>query len=56
VRARARSGGNAEAWARLSARLEDMFARADGLNLEPRQTVWSAARQMAATARRSGNI
>ncbi len=39
VRAKARSGGNAERWASLAARLQELFARADGLNLEPRQTV-----------------
>jgi DNA polymerase III subunit delta' len=56
VRARARAGGNAEPWAQLAARLQDMFARADGLNLEPRQTVWTAARLLAATARRGGSL
>jgi DNA polymerase-3 subunit delta' len=56
VRARARAGGDAERWARLAARLEELFARANGLNLEPRQTVLSAARLIAATARRSGTL
>jgi hypothetical protein len=31
-----------------------LFARADGLNLEPHQTIWTAARGLAATARRAG--
>ena len=56
VRARARAGGNAERWANLAVRLEELFARSDGLNLEPRQTVLSAARLLAATARRSGSL
>ena len=56
VRAQARAGQNAEGWARLAARLEELFARADGLNLEPRQTVLSAARMIAGTARRTGSI
>ena len=56
VRARARDGGNAERWATLAARLQELFARADGLNLEPRQTVLTAARLMAATARRGGSL
>ena len=56
VRARARAGGNAERWATLAARLQELFARSDGLNLEPRQTVLTAARLMAATARRGGSL
>jgi DNA polymerase-3 subunit delta' len=56
VRAKARSGGNAERWANLAARLEELFARADGLNLEPRQTLLSAARLLSATARRTGSL
>jgi len=32
------------------------FARARGLNLEPRQTVLSAARELAATSRRAGAL
>jgi len=54
VRARARAGLNAEGWARITVRLEELFARADGLNLEPRQTVWSAARLLSGVARRTG--
>ncbi len=40
-----------ERWTSLLARLEENFARARGLNLEPRQTVLSAARDLAATPR-----
>ncbi len=47
IRARARAGGgNLEAWTALLARLEDDFSRAVGLNLEPRQTLLSAARDL----------
>jgi DNA polymerase-3 subunit delta' len=56
VRAKARAGGNAERWATLAARLQELFARADGLNLEPRQTVLTAARMMSAAARRGGSL
>ena len=56
VRAKARAGGNAERWAMLAVRLEELFARSDGLNLEPRQTVLSAARMLSGTARRAGGI
>jgi len=56
VRARARAGLNAEGWARVTARLEELFARADGLNLEPRQTVWTAARLLSGAARRMGGL
>ncbi len=50
---RARAGGETKVWAEAASRLEELFARADGLNLEPRQTVWTAARMLAATARRA---
>lgn len=54
IRAKARiSGAHLERWTALLARLEDHFARTRGLNLEPRQTILSAARDMAATARRA---
>jgi DNA polymerase-3 subunit delta' len=56
IRGRARSGGDARRWAEAAARLEEQFARADGLNLEPRQTVWTAARTLAAAARRAGGL
>ena len=54
IRAKARAPGvHLERWTALLARLEDNFARTRGLNLEPRQTILSAARDMAATARRA---
>jgi DNA polymerase-3 subunit delta' len=57
IRAKARvSGAYLERWMPLLTRLEDSFARSRGLNLEPRQTILSAARDMAATARRAGTL
>ena len=57
LRARARlSSANLERWTALLDRLEDNFSRSRGLNLEPRQTLLSAARDMAATARRAGPV
>src|SRR5579871_6581047 len=49
IRAKARqSGAELYRWTELLTRLEDHFARSRGLNLEPRQTILSAARDMAA--------
>jgi DNA polymerase-3 subunit delta' len=57
IRAKARiSGAHLDRWMALLTRLEDSFARSRGLNLEPRQTILSAARDMAATARRAGTL
>jgi hypothetical protein len=56
AKARASSGVPLERWTALLTRLEDSFARSRGLNLEPRQTILSAARDMAATARRAGPL
>ena len=56
VRVKARAGGDARRWAEAAMRLEEQFARADGLNLEPRQTIWTAARTLVAAARRGGSI
>lgn len=57
IRAKARvSDAHLERWTALLARLEDNFSRSRGLNLEPRQTILSAARDMAATARRAGPL
>ena len=57
IRARAHQPAqNLRAWTLLLARLEENFARARGLNLEPRQTVLSAARELKATSRRAGAI
>jgi DNA polymerase-3 subunit delta' len=51
IRARARSGdGNLQAWVALLGRLEQDFSRAVGLNLEPRQTLLSAARDISHVA------
>ena len=56
AKARASSGVPLERWTALLTRLEDSFSRSRGLNLEPRQTILSAARDMAATARRAGPL
>jgi DNA polymerase III subunit delta' len=57
IRARAREpGAPLERWTALLGRLEDGFARTRGLNLEPRQTLLSAARDMAHVARRAGPL
>lgn len=52
IRGRAEMGGvNLQPWVQLLSRLENDFARARALNLEPRQTVLSAARDLAHVAR-----
>jgi DNA polymerase-3 subunit delta' len=57
IRTRAhQSAQNLRAWTTLLAKLEESFARARGLNLEPRQTLLSAARELAATSRRAGAL
>jgi DNA polymerase-3 subunit delta' len=57
IRARAAAGGDrADAWLALWERLNEMFERAVGLNLEVRQTVLSSAFAVAATKRRAGAI
>jgi len=57
IRAKARQpGAPVERWTALTTRLEDNFSRSRGLNLEPRQTILSAARDMAATASRAGSL
>jgi DNA polymerase-3 subunit delta' len=56
IRIRAQTGGDARRWAEAAARVEELFARADGLNLEPRQTIWTTARALSATARRAGGL
>jgi DNA polymerase-3 subunit delta' len=43
-------------WTALLSRLEESFSRTKGLHLEPRQTVLSAARDLARTAQRGGRI
>jgi DNA polymerase-3 subunit delta' len=56
IRRKARSGPGATCWAASHARLQDHFARADGLNLEPHQAIWSAARILSETAKRAGEL
>ncbi|HEY2835364.1 MAG TPA: DNA polymerase III subunit delta' [Rhizomicrobium sp.] len=57
IRAKARQpSAPLERWTALTTRLEDNFARSRGLNLEPRQTILSAARDMAATAARAESL
>ncbi|MGQ0741278.1 MAG: DNA polymerase III subunit delta' [Alphaproteobacteria bacterium] len=58
VRARARSGQGAELdrWVALWEKLNAMFARADALHLEPRQTVLSSAQAMDSVKRHHGEI
>jgi DNA polymerase-3 subunit delta' len=52
IRAKAHSGvAGLERWVALRERIVQDFGRATGLNLEPRQTVLSAARDLARTAR-----
>jgi DNA polymerase-3 subunit delta' len=52
IRARARDGGpGLERWVALLGRIQQGFARANGLHLEPRQTVLSMARDMSQVAR-----
>jgi hypothetical protein len=57
IRAHAHRGGaHLDRWVQLLGRLENSFARAAGLNLEPRQTILSAARDLATTARNAGSL
>jgi DNA polymerase-3 subunit delta' len=57
IRARAHLGApGLDRWTAVLARLKESFARADGLHLEPRQTLLSAARDLSRTARRAGAI
>jgi DNA polymerase-3 subunit delta' len=55
IRARAHSGATGlERWVLLRERIEQGFGRATGLHLEPRQTILTAARDLARTARGGG--
>ena len=57
IRARAEAGApQLAAWTAALARLQEAFARAAGLNLEPRQTILSSARDLSRTARRAGAV
>ena len=52
IRAKAHSGAvGLERWVLLRERIEQGFGRATGLHLEPRQTILTAARDLARTAR-----
>jgi DNA polymerase-3 subunit delta' len=52
IRARVETGGgHLQRWVRLLARLEQAFSRARALNLEARQTILTAARDLASVAR-----
>ena len=53
IRAKAHGGaGDLARWVKVLGRIEQSFGRSTGLNLEPRQTILSAARELAQTARR----
>jgi DNA polymerase-3 subunit delta' len=53
IRARARSSGaGLDRWVQLLGRIEQIFGRAAGLHLEPRQSLLTAARDMSQVARR----
>jgi DNA polymerase-3 subunit delta' len=55
IRARAHSGAaGLERWVALLGRIEQSFGRSTGLNLEPRQTVLSVARDLSQVARGGG--
>ena len=57
IRARAHQGApGLDRWTAALARLKDAFARAEGLHLEPRQTLLTTARDLSRTARRAGAI
>src|SRR5262249_8695315 len=57
IRARAHHGAPRLAkWPAAIGRLKDAFARADGLNLDPRQTLLTTARDLSRTARRAGAL
>jgi len=56
-RIRARAGNaNLDLWLECLGKLEASFRRSTALYLEPRQTVLSAARAIAATSRRAGAL
>jgi len=58
IRSHARNGPapELERWVQCLSRLENSFARTGGLNLEPRQTILSAARDLAKVARSAGPL
>ena len=57
IRARARTGGaGLDRWTAALGRMDERFQRSTGLNLDPRQTLLSTARDLAQTAARAGQI
>ncbi len=57
IRAKAHEGAaNLDRWTAALSRLKDSFVRAEGLHLEPRQTLLTMARDISHTARRAGAI
>ena len=53
IRSRARSGGaGLDRWVQALGRIEQIFGRATGLHLEPRQSLLTAARDLSQVARR----
>ena len=57
IRARARAGGaGLDRWTAALGRLDERYQRSTGLNLDPRQTLLSTARDLAQTAARAGQI
>jgi DNA polymerase-3 subunit delta' len=56
IRARAQAGEGAERWLELWERLNETFAHAAEVNLDPRQTVLSSAFAVAQTKRRTGTL
>jgi DNA polymerase-3 subunit delta' len=57
IRAKAHKGApGLERWTASLTGLKDAFARADGLHLEPRQTLLTTARDLSHAARRAGAI
>jgi DNA polymerase-3 subunit delta' len=57
IRARALSGQpNLNKWVDALERIRRSFARTDALHLEPRQTLFGAARDLHATSRRAGTV
>ncbi len=57
IRVRAGNGApNLDRWVAALARLKEAFARADGLHLEPRQTLLTTVRDLSRTARLAGAV
>ncbi|HWC62351.1 MAG TPA: DNA polymerase III subunit delta' [Rhizomicrobium sp.] len=57
IRRKAEAGtAHLERWTTALQRITDVFARAEGLNLEPRQTLLTSAHDLMVTARRAGGL